>query len=82
MMSTANSKKQKNVLSKQKTLGQYFTPKHIVEFTLSGLKKKPNSILDPMAGNGSFLKECYLKFPSANITGVQLGWINGGLLLS
>lgn len=59
-------------ISKKKQLGQYFTPKHVIQFLLSGLKTPPNSILDPMAGNGSFLNECYLKFPTAKIVGIEL----------
>ena len=61
-----------NTISKKKQLGQYFTPKHVVQFLLSGLKKKPQTILDPNAGNGLFLEECNSKFHSAEIFGVEL----------
>jgi len=58
--------------SKKKKLGQYPTPKHVIQFILSGLNKEPQTILDPNAGNGIFLEECSLKFPSAEIVGVEL----------
>ena len=36
-------------------LGQHFTPTHIAELTLYGLRGTPTSILNPMAGHGGFL---------------------------
>ncbi|GAA8700558.1 hypothetical protein oki298_13430 [Helicobacter pylori] len=38
-----------------KTLGQVFTPKKIVDFMLT-LKHNQGSVLEPSAGDGSFLK--------------------------
>ncbi|GHR31528.1 hypothetical protein VN1251_13610 [Helicobacter pylori] len=38
-----------------KTLGQIFTPKNIVDFMLT-LKQNHGSVLEPSAGDGSFLK--------------------------
>lgn len=38
-----------------KTLGQVFTPKNIVDFMLT-LKHNQGSVLEPSAGDGSFLK--------------------------
>ncbi|MFT2615367.1 Eco57I restriction-modification methylase domain-containing protein [Helicobacter pylori] len=38
-----------------KTLGQVFTPKNIVDFMLT-LKQNHGSVLEPSAGDGSFLK--------------------------
>lgn len=72
MKSKMKMENNSNPLSKKKQLGQYFTPKHVIQFLLSGLKKKPQTILDPNAGNGLFLEECNLEFHSAKIFGVEL----------
>ena len=45
------------MVTKQKALGQFFTPEHIVEFMCDlSTNKQINSILEPSAGEGIFLK--------------------------
>jgi len=63
-----------NMLSgrRSKSLGQYFTPSHIAAFTLSGIKGKLQSILDPMAGHGVFLQLAEERYPSARLVGVDI----------
>ena len=53
-------------------MGQHFTPTHIAELTLCGLRGTPTSILDPMAGYGGFLEQSVKRYPYANIVGVEI----------
>ena len=57
---------------RRKFLGQYFTPKHVARFSLMGINSLPQTILDPMVGDGVFLEECAELFSTARLTGVDI----------
>ncbi|ABT14415.1 hypothetical protein NY2A_B016L [Paramecium bursaria Chlorella virus NY2A] len=60
-------------LSKEKKSKQgiFFTPKSVRE-KLFGYVVDPKNILEPSCGTGEIISDCIDRFPSANITGVEL----------
>lgn len=58
--------------SRTTELGQYFTPDHVIDFALSGIYESPETILDPMAGHGAFLRRANDRFPKSEIIGVEI----------
>lgn len=59
--------------NKKKQLGQFFTPRNLVEKTLSLLESEKNlNILEPAAGNGNFVIEIKKKFPNSKITAYEI----------
>lgn len=67
-----NKKLKKDI---RKAQGIFFTPKQARDLlfdTLSSLHVNPTRILEPSFGSGEFLYDALSKYPSAQITGVEL----------
>ncbi|AGE54074.1 adenine-specific methyltransferase [Paramecium bursaria Chlorella virus IL-5-2s1] len=56
---------------KKSKQGIFFTPKSVRE-KLFGYVDDPKNILEPSCGTGEIILDCIDRFPSANITGVEL----------
>ncbi|MFW9778375.1 MAG: Eco57I restriction-modification methylase domain-containing protein [Candidatus Heimdallarchaeota archaeon] len=59
--------------TKNKSLGQYFTPRYVAEFMTNLISRlSPRSIIEPAAGTGIFLQLISKRFTEAEITGIEI----------
>ena len=65
--------------TKQQELGQFFTPKHIVNFILDNVSlKRKNTIADISCGDGKFLSYAFNKIKKLHILMHPFSWSEYG----
>lgn len=63
----------KDISSKQKRLGQFLTPQHIVDFCIGKIDIKYGIVIEPSCGSGAFLDALRKESPKGcNILGIEI----------
>lgn len=52
--------------------GIFFTPRTLRDILLSKIDIRPRNVLDPTCGSGEFLVDCSMRWPNAELAGVEL----------